>query len=68
MMRAECTQILLAMGLGILYITPQFFILGPLDVEDHAAALALMNWFQAFGQCVTFTSWKDPACSPPTIQ
>ena len=67
-MRAECMQILLAIGLGILYVTPQFLILGTLDVDDHATALALMHWFQAFGQCVTFTSWKDPVCLPPTIQ
>ena len=66
--RAECMQIPLAIGLGILYVTPQFFILGPLDVDDHAAALALMNWFQALGQCVIFTSRKDRVCLPSTIQ
>lgn len=48
--RGECLQIVLAIGLGFLYVAPQFCVLAPLEVSDNASALALMSWFRTFGQ------------------
>lgn len=48
--RGEGLQIILAVGLGFLYVTPQYAVLSPLAVSDNASALALMSWFRTFGQ------------------
>ena len=48
--RAEGFQVLLAVGLGIIYITPQYSVQSPLAVTDNASAIALMAWFRTFGQ------------------
>lgn len=45
-------QIIGAMGLGVLYVGPNFALLAPLAVEDNAHALALMSYLRTFGQCV----------------
>lgn len=46
----ECLQLLLAVGLGFLYVSPQFTVLAPMSVKDNATALALMSWSRQFGQ------------------
>lgn len=46
----ECLQLVTAIGLGFLYIAPQFSVLAPLDVRDNASALALLSWCRQFGQ------------------
>ncbi|KAF8321090.1 MFS general substrate transporter [Clavulina sp. PMI_390] len=46
----EGLQIIGAIGLGILYVGPNFAILAPLAVEDNAHALALMSYIRTFGQ------------------
>lgn len=46
----EGQQIVGAVGLSILYTTPNFAILAPLKVEDNAQALALMSYVRTFGR------------------
>lgn len=46
----ECLQFLTAIGLGVLYVAPQFPVLAPLEVRDNASALALLAWCRQFGQ------------------
>ena len=38
-----------------MYNAPNFLVLAPVAVEDNAQALALMVWFQTFGQYVRFS-------------
>ncbi|KAF8314723.1 MFS general substrate transporter [Clavulina sp. PMI_390] len=47
---ASGLQIVGAVGLGILYVAPNFAVLAPLAVEDNAHALALMSYIRSFGQ------------------
>ncbi|KAF8313800.1 MFS general substrate transporter [Clavulina sp. PMI_390] len=53
--RIEGMQVILAVGLGILYVLPQFSVMAPLHVTDNASALALMSWCKMFGQTFGIT-------------
>lgn len=46
----ESFQVVLAVGLGILYVSLQYSVLAPLSVKDNASALALEAWFRELGQ------------------
>lgn len=49
---AEGLQVVGSIGLGLLYVAPNFAVLAPLAVEDNAHALALMSYLRTFGQYV----------------
>ncbi|KAF8313799.1 iron permease [Clavulina sp. PMI_390] len=53
--QGEGMQVILAVGLGILYVVPQFAVMAPLPVTDNASALALMSWCRMFGQTFGIT-------------
>lgn len=43
-------QIVGAIGMGGLYVVPQFAILAPLNPRDNAHALAMKSYLRTFGQ------------------
>lgn len=43
-------QVIGAIGIGALYVGPQFAVLAPLEVEDNAHAWALLSYLRTFGQ------------------
>ncbi|KAF8313830.1 iron permease [Clavulina sp. PMI_390] len=53
--QVEGLQVILAIGLGIIYVVPQFAFLSPISVADNASALALLSWCRLVGQTFGIT-------------
>lgn len=55
---SEGLQVVGAIGMGMLFVAPQFAILAPQQVKDNAHAVALKSYLRTFGQCVSRIRYK----------